>query len=636
MQHRRPRADRGKSRVRSLTLPILFSTIALCLLAFPATVQVAGEAIVNFADVRQRIDGFGASDTWVGPLSDAQADLFFSPTNGIGLSILRQGIDWSGNSLSTPANATKAAARGAIVWAAPWTAPAAWKDNGSTSNGGHLLPQYYDAWATRLANYAVASQQTSGVPLYAISAQNEPDYVAGYDSMIYTNQEMTNFVKVLGPKLAALNPRPKLMQPEVSSWGNAWGFSSSALADSTAAQYFDILGLHQYAGLTAPQSTARPIWETEQSSFEPFDPGILNGIGVARWIHDALVTGGVSAWHYWWLVGLNADDEGLIGYNRNTQITKRLYTVGNYSKFVRPGYVMVGVSGGTPNVSVSAFKNPSTGAFVIVAINQNGTDAPQTVVMSGLSSTSVTPWVTSSTLDLAQQANLTVVNGSFTTMLPGYSVTTFVSNGTAPPPPPDTTAPSVPSGLAAAAVSSSQVNLTWTASTDNVAVSGYRIYRGGAQIGTSGSPSYSDTSVAPSTTYTYAVAAYDAAGNVSGLSGNASATTPSGPVGKPGMPVAQSPANGATGVGTTPILSWSSSGATAYYVGLGMSSPPGQVSANQTATTYNPGTLQANKTYYWQVTAVNASGATAGPIWSFTTGTTIAPPSAPSGVKIIK
>src|SRR4029079_13292653 len=119
------------------------------------------------------------------------------------------------------------------------------------------------------------------------------------------------------------------------------------------------------------------------------------------------------------------------------------------------------------------------------------------------------------------------------------------------------------------AASSSQINLSWTASTDNVGVSGYRIYRGGTLIGTSGSPSYSDTGLAPSTTYTYAVAAYDGSGNVSGLSGNASATTPSGPPnGKPGMPVPQSPANGATGVGTTPILSWSSSGATAYYVGL--------------------------------------------------------------------
>ena len=197
----------------------------------PAT-SAAGNVVVDFTDVHQRIDGFGAADVWVGALTDAQADLFFSPTNGIGLSILRQGIDNSGSSLSALSNATKAAARGAIVWAAPWTAPAAWKDNGTTNNGGHLLPADYDAWATRLTTYATTMQQ-AGVPLYALSVQNEPDYTASYDSMLYTNLEMENFVKVLGPKLATLNPRPKLMMPEFQL-GGAWG-SGAVLGDSTAA-----------------------------------------------------------------------------------------------------------------------------------------------------------------------------------------------------------------------------------------------------------------------------------------------------------------------------------------------------------------------------------------------------------------
>jgi chitodextrinase len=286
---------------------------------------------------------------------------------------------------------------------------------------------------------------------------------------------------------------------------------------------------------------------------------------------------------------------------------------------------------------VSAFKNPSTGAFVVVGLNQNLVDTPVTVTLSGLSASAVTPWVTSGTLDLAQQANIGVVNGSFTTTLPAYSVTSFVSSGTAPPPPPDTTAPSVPSGLAATAASSSQINLTWTASTDNVGVSGYRVYRGGVLVGTSPTSSYSDTGLAPSTAYTYTVAAFDAAGNASANSGTASATTQAGSGNQaPGTPAALTPPNGATGVSTTPTLTWSSSGATAYYVGFGRSNPPGQVSANQSAASYTPGTLTNNATYFWQVTAVNANGATPGPVWSFTTGTTIPPPSAPTGVKIIK
>ena len=93
----------------------------------------------------------------------------------------------------------------------------------------------------------------------------------------------------------------------------------------------------------------------------------------------------------------------------------------------------------------------------------------------------------------------------------------------------DPTPPSAPTNLIAIANSQTQVNLTWTASTDNVGVAGYRIIRNGSQIGTSSIASYSDTTVAAGTTYSYLVRAYDAAGNVSADSNTATVTTPSAP-----------------------------------------------------------------------------------------------------------
>src|SRR5256714_9985345 len=89
-------------------------------------------------------------------------------------------------------------------------------------------------------------------------------------------------------------------------------------------------------------------------------------------------------------------------------------------------------------------------------------------------------------------------------------VTVTVSNG----PPPDTTPPSVPTGLTASALSSSQINLSWAASSDNVGVSGYRGFPHGAQIATTSATSFTNTGLSPSTTYSYAVAAFDAAGNL--------------------------------------------------------------------------------------------------------------------------
>ena len=90
----------------------------------------------------------------------------------------------------------------------------------------------------------------------------------------------------------------------------------------------------------------------------------------------------------------------------------------------------------------------------------------------------------------------------------------------------DSQAPSTPTNLQGTAVSGTQVNLTWTGSTDNIGVAGYKIYRNSSQIGTSATTSYSDTTCTSNTTYTYEVSAYDEAGNESGKSNQAVVTTP--------------------------------------------------------------------------------------------------------------
>jgi hypothetical protein len=95
------------------------------------------------------------------------------------------------------------------------------------------------------------------------------------------------------------------------------------------------------------------------------------------------------------------------------------------------------------------------------------------------------------------------------------------------PPPPDSTPPTEPTGLSAPAVGSTQVSLTWTASTDNVTVAGYNIYRDGAKLtSVAASPtSYTDVALTPGTTYTYRVSAVDEAGNESDMSDPVTVTT---------------------------------------------------------------------------------------------------------------
>ena len=134
------------------------------------------------------------------------------------------------------------------------------------------------------------------------------------------------------------------------------------------------------------------------------------------------------------------------------------------------------------------------------------------------------------------------------------SAVSFTGTGVVPA---DTTLPSTPTGLTATAVSSSQVTLTWSPSTDNVGVAGYKVFQNGTQIATVSTSGYQDAGRSPATTYTYTVAAYDAAGNASAQSSPASATTLSAvsqspyggmPWAMPGIVPAENFDNGSNGV----------------------------------------------------------------------------------------
>jgi fibronectin type 3 domain-containing protein len=178
----------------------------------------------------------------------------------------------------------------------------------------------------------------------------------------------------------------------------------------------------------------------------------------------------------------------------------------------------------------------------------------------------------------------------------------------------DTTPPTTPTNLAAA-VSGTQINLSWTASTDNVGVTGYRLERcqGGscsnfAQIAAPSTTTYSDSGLAAGS-YSYRVRATDASGNLSGYSNTATAgvadTTP---------PTAPSNVTASTAGSAQINLTWTAStdnvGVTGYLVercqGNGCSNFA-QI-ATPTGATYNDTGLTANTSYSYRVRATDAAG----------------------------
>jgi glucuronoarabinoxylan endo-1,4-beta-xylanase len=241
------------------------------------------------------------------------------------------------------------------------------------------------------------------------------------------------------------------MAPEVADWLLFASYRSRIEEDADAARYTDMYCVHQYAHPDAVRSMGltKPLWQTEMSGLNRngrWDPTIANGIVVAKWIHAAIVAGNVSAWVWWralneWGTGSPpkaSDNEDLIvdvnGHlTSKPTIAKRLYTLGNFSKFIRPGSVRVGVGGAVPrSVLVSAYRS-GQGSVAIVAINDGRADAGFSVALSGGSPPPYfVPWVTSAADNLAAKGPVAVSGGGFNYVLPARSVTTFVSGRDAP------------------------------------------------------------------------------------------------------------------------------------------------------------------------------------------------------------
>jgi glucuronoarabinoxylan endo-1,4-beta-xylanase len=225
----------------------------------------AGTASVNFGSAAQTIQGFGGATAWMPQLTTAQADALFGNGNNqqIGLSILRVRIDpgGSGNWGTELANAQAARARGAIVIATPWTPPASMKSNNNVV-GGMLNPGSYAAYASYLESF-VNFFASSGVPLSAISMQNEPDANVTYESCSWNGTQIDTWVA----NNAAVLSVP-LMMPESESFHT--NLSDPALNDSKALPHIGFIAGHIYGVAPQPYPNAvnkgKQVWMTEHYS----------------------------------------------------------------------------------------------------------------------------------------------------------------------------------------------------------------------------------------------------------------------------------------------------------------------------------------------------------------------------------
>ncbi len=390
-----------------------------------------GDITVNLSDLHQRISGFGASTAWGSTMSAADAATLWSTTTGAGLSLHRIRIDYTNGHTSELNIAKMAVSYGVTVWATPWTPPGADKTGCSGTNcsveGTLSNPQAYATFLVGFINY----MKGQGVPIYAVSAQNEPDAKVTYESCVYTPATMASWVGgTMGPMLSSTGV--KIMSPETQNWCGFPGFETAVLNDANAKMYTSIIATHEYG--CSPKAypeiaqAGKEFWETEiyDTVNTTPDTGMGSALRIAKLIHDAMTIASMNAWHFWWVYPASADNGALWDFTTK-QATKRLWVEGNYARFVRPGFMRVGTTGMVPSgVLVSAYTNPADGTVAVVAINNNTSTTALSLFLSGAAPCSLTPWVTSSTDTLAAKTVASIASSRVSITLGAQSVTTLV------------------------------------------------------------------------------------------------------------------------------------------------------------------------------------------------------------------
>lgn len=387
---------------------------------------VAGVSTIDWNNVRQRIDGFGGGvvflDAGLDPVTDANMDTLFGTNNAgqLALTLLRVRIapnnSWTNNVsawTTSLADVRKAVARGARVMATPWTPPAYMKTNGNIV-GGALSTNQYANYANYLNTFA-GYLKANGAPLAAVSVQNEPDFLATYESCIWT---ATRFQTFFHNNAAAITNAPVLM-PESFHFDQT--LSDPTLNDPVAATNVSIIGGHLYGSTISDYPNAhnkgKPTWMTE---YLVNDQTIASAIATAEQIHDCLTIGDMSAYIWWKCLG---DANGLVNASGVPQ--PRGFVMAQFSRFVRPGFDLISTTNNDDTL-ISAFRDTNATRFAIVAINPTSFPLTPTFDLKNFPTVaSVAPWITSPDLSLAAQSSVGVTNSTFTYTLPAMSVVTF-------------------------------------------------------------------------------------------------------------------------------------------------------------------------------------------------------------------
>lgn len=331
-----------------------------------------------------------------------------------------------------------------------WSAPAYMKSNGSTSKGS-LKRSYYQAFADYLSAFCDA-YTSAGLPVYAISPANEPEYAAGWNSCLWLPGTTTLgpfIVNNLGPKLQQTHPETKIIFGENAQWSAILGFvmgSKNYVRDilnlnSKITNFPVIAAGHGYIDpvtkkdpaiepFDKAESKGIPVWLTEISDpTESYDATMNSGLKWAKKFHRFLCEANAGA-IVWWAGALpdGGTTEGLINIDKNRvdyEVTKRCEIFGNFSRYIPVGSKRISAQYNAElGYMVSGYKYDKS--YTAVAINPSDNEVTISLAINNAQVTgALQGYVTDDTRRWAAVEAIQPIDGVYVLTLPARSVVSY-------------------------------------------------------------------------------------------------------------------------------------------------------------------------------------------------------------------
>ncbi len=414
--------------------------------AFWAVSSFASTVNVDVTEEHQVIRGFGGMvhNEWQGGggLSDADAKLAFGTGDGqIGLNTLRIPVYANSNSFNKEVNAAKSAKKYAgddfILYATPWTSPYAGANQ-------HMSSSNYQKYVDHLNSFN-DYMKNQGVPLYAISISNEPDWCGEW--ACWSADEIYNFTKGYADKMRKNGV--KVISTESFRYDK--NLYNKVLNDANALKNWDILGAHFYASdrrtgddffqysladqkgverwmtehYTESQGSGN-YWRTITNTGDQANQNkrdTVNAMDVAYEIHRGLVVGNFNQYTWWYIrrcYGLIMEkDFGnklQVSSNEIGKVSKRGYVMSQFARFIRPGAVRVGATAKPEaNLFASAYKSAGGDSVIVVLVNRDyQKDKEVTIKVQGADVQTFHMYTTSETKNAKDEGEVEVKNGEVT------------------------------------------------------------------------------------------------------------------------------------------------------------------------------------------------------------------------------